>query len=185
MEWIRIDLQAVYDLTGARITWEAAAAKNFKIQVSTDDASWTTVYTTVNGDGGTDGFTFTSSARYIRMYAGDRLTEYGYSIFEFEVFGTLRTGIEDISDTGSISVYPNPSSGGIVTLDFRGSHADEEVNITVTDMSGEIIGNQMIRVSTEGRAVFLLPGGAGLKPGIYIVTVAGERMYSHNKLVIK
>ena len=185
VEWIRIDLQAVYDLTGARITWEAAAAKNFKIQVSTDDASWTTVYTTVNGDGGTDGFTFTSSARYIRMYAGDRLTEYGYSIFEFEVFGTLQTGIEDISDTGSISVYPNPSSGGIVTLDFRGSHADEEVNITVTDMSGEIIGNQMIRVSTEGKAVFLLPGGAGLIPGIYIVTVAGEQTTSHNKLVIR
>ncbi len=185
VEWIRIDLQAVYDLTGARISWEAAAAKNFKIQVSTDDASWTTVYTTVNGDGGTDGFIFTSSARYIRMYAGDRLTEYGYSIFEFEVFGTLQTGIEDISDTGSISVYPNPSSGGTVTLDFRGSHADEEVSITVTDMSGEILGTRMIRVSSEGKAVFLLPGGAGLKPGIYIVTVAGERMSSHNKLVIR
>jgi len=164
---------------------EAAAAKNFKIQVSTDDASWTTVYTTVSGDGGTDGFTFASSARYIRMYAGDRLTEYGYSIYEFEVYGTLQTGIEDISDTGSISVYPNPSPGGIVTLDFKGSHGEEDIRITVTDMSGEIIGTQIIRVSTEGKAMFLLPGGAGLKPGIYIVTVAGERMFSQNKLVIR
>ena len=119
------------------------------------------------------------------MYAGDRLTEYGYSIYEFEVYGTLQTGIEDISDTGSISVYPNPSPGGIVTLDFKGSHGEEDIRITVTDMSGEIIGTQIIRVSTEGKAMFLLPGGAGLKPGIYIVTVAGERMFSQNKLVIR
>jgi hypothetical protein len=185
VEWIRIDLQAVYDLTGARISGRRQQQKisrsRFQPMMHPGQLSIQQLMVTAEQMASH----LPPAARYIRMYAGDRLTEYGYSIYEFEVFGTLQTGIEDISDTGSISVYPNPSSGGTVTLDFRGSHADEEVSITVTDMSGEILGTRMIRVSSEGKAVFLLPGGAGLKPGIYIVTVAGERMASHNKLVIR
>ena len=38
-QWIRIDLQSAYNITGARIFWEAAAAKNFEIQVS-DNANY-------------------------------------------------------------------------------------------------------------------------------------------------
>jgi hypothetical protein len=135
VEWIRIDLQAEYDLTGARIVWEAAAAKNFKIQVSSNDASWTTVYTTITGDGGTDAFTFASTARYIRMYAGDRLTDYGYSIYEFEVFGTLHTGIGEMTAARSLSLCPNPAADGIVEgglggeMGGKGSCADRKQDI--------------------------------------------------------
>ncbi|MBE0666661.1 MAG: discoidin domain-containing protein, partial [Bacteroidales bacterium] len=65
-QWISIDLQSVYNLAGARIFWEAAAAKTFNIQVSLTGSSWTTVYSTSSGDGGTDSFVFTAAARYIR-----------------------------------------------------------------------------------------------------------------------
>ena len=96
-QWIRIDLQSAYNITGARIFWEAAAAKNFEIQVSDNATTWTRVFSTNGGDGGTDNFSFTATARYIRMLSTARTTQYGNSIFEFEVFGTLQTGIEDQS----------------------------------------------------------------------------------------
>ena len=49
-QWIRIDLQSVYNITGARIFWEAAAAKNFEIQISNNATTWTQVYSTTSGE---------------------------------------------------------------------------------------------------------------------------------------
>ena len=86
-QWIRIDLQEVYDLTGARIYWEASAAKSYEIQVSMNGTEWIRAYYTPNGDGGTDDITFQAQARYVRMYSHSRTSQYGNSIWEFEVFG--------------------------------------------------------------------------------------------------
>jgi hypothetical protein len=185
VEWIRIDLQAVYDLTGARIFWEAAAAKNFKIQVSTDDASWTTVYTTINGDGGTDGFAFASAARYIRMYAGDRLTEYGYSIYEFEVFGTLQTGIRGVSVTQSFNVYPNPVNGGPVRIVSAGRWTGREASVTLSRLSGETVHSEPVPVSGDGTVDYILSPGEELPPGVYLLTLGDGKRSETARLVIR
>lgn len=184
VEWIRIDLQAVYDLTGARIFWEAAAAKNFKIQVSTDDAVWTTVYTTVNGDGGTDGFTFASTARYIRMYAGDRLTDYGYSIYEFEVFGTLHTGMEDIPAGQTLSVYPNPAHQWPVRITSAEKREGGEALLTVSDISGKTIWKEAVTVSDDGTVDHLLDPKCEVAPGFYLLTLRTGNKTEHARLVI-
>jgi hypothetical protein len=55
--------------------------------VSNDNSSWTTVFATSAGDGGTDNVTFPAvTARYVRMMGVTRGTSYGYSLWEFEVF---------------------------------------------------------------------------------------------------
>ena len=44
-----------------------------------------------NGQGGVDNLTFpTVNARYVRMLGQARSTQYGYSFWEFEVYGPLR-----------------------------------------------------------------------------------------------
>jgi len=184
IEWIRIDLQAVYDLTGARIFWEAAAAKNFKIQVSTDDESWTTVYTTVTGDGGTDGFTFATPARYIRMYAGDRLTEYGYSIYEFEVFGTLQTGIEDTPGDNTLSVYPNPAHQWPVRIISGKRWEGREAVLTISRISGETVCSEEVAVSGDGSVDHLMYAERELPPGIYLLTLRHGKQSEAVRLVI-
>ncbi len=185
VEWIRIDLQAVYDLTGARIFWEAAAAKNFKIQVSADDAAWTTVYTTVNGDGGTDGFIFASAARYIRMYAGDRLTDYGYSIYEFEVFGTLHTGIEETPAGRSLSAFPNPSPGWPVRVKATGYGDGGEAHLTLANLNGETVCSEKAEVSGDGSVDQLLHPEGRLSPGIYFLTLRNNSNSETVRLVIR
>ena len=70
-----------------RLSWEAAFASAYQIQASADGASWTTLKTVSGGDGGSDDHTgLSASARFIRIYATQRATPYGASLFELEIY---------------------------------------------------------------------------------------------------
>ncbi|RPJ26099.1 MAG: discoidin domain-containing protein, partial [Chloroflexi bacterium] len=70
-----------------RLVWEAAYGTSYQIQVSNNATSWTTIYSTTTGNGGTDDLTgLSGSGRYVRMYGTARATGYGYSLWEFEVY---------------------------------------------------------------------------------------------------
>jgi acyl-homoserine lactone acylase PvdQ len=84
---ITVDLGAATTVGRAILHWESAYGKGYRIQVSTDGSTWTTVFTTSTGDGGTDVVSFpATSARYVRMQGVTRGTSYGYSLYEFEVY---------------------------------------------------------------------------------------------------
>ena len=69
--------------------WEAAYATSFQIQVSSNAVNWTTIYSTTTGAGGVQDLTgLSGTGRYVRMYATVRATTYGYSLWEFQVYGT-------------------------------------------------------------------------------------------------
>ncbi len=86
-QWIYVDLGTSYNIGRVKLTWEAAHAKSYRIEISADSTNWTTVSSTTSGDGGTDDITFNStSGRYVRMYGTQRGTSYGYSLYEFEVY---------------------------------------------------------------------------------------------------
>jgi acyl-homoserine lactone acylase PvdQ len=87
-QWIRVDLGSVRRVSRAILRWEAAYGKGYRIEVSNDGSSWSTVYTTTTGDGGVDNVSFPPvDARYVRMYGTQRGTSYGFSLWEFEVYG--------------------------------------------------------------------------------------------------
>lgn len=90
-QWITIDLQANYNVNQVKLNWEAASAKAYQIQVSGDNATWTTIYTATNAAGGVETLNITGTGRYVRMYGTARNTAYGYSLWEFEVYGTPAT----------------------------------------------------------------------------------------------
>ncbi len=89
-QWISVDLGSSYSVTGVKLTWETAAGKDYKIQVSGDNVHWTDAYKKTGGSGGTENITFTEpvTGQYVRMLGTKRLTGYGYSLWEFEVNGT-------------------------------------------------------------------------------------------------
>jgi fibronectin type 3 domain-containing protein len=87
-QWLEVDLGATHTISKVVLYWEAAYAKAFQIQTSTDGTTWTTIYSTTTGTGGTQTLSVTGSGRYVRMYGTVRATGYGYSLFEFQVFGT-------------------------------------------------------------------------------------------------
>jgi lysophospholipase L1-like esterase len=91
-QWIYVDLGASHQINHVVLRWEAAYARAYQIQVSDDLSTWKTVFSTTSGNGATDDITFTlTSARYVRMYGTQRATPYGYSLWEFEVYGVTDT----------------------------------------------------------------------------------------------
>ena len=101
-QWLQVDLGAALTVCRVVLSWEAAYATAYKVQVSSDGASWADAYSTTTGDGGLDDISFAArSARYVRVYGSQRATPYGYSLWEFEVFGstpTQTTLTDDLAD---------------------------------------------------------------------------------------
>lgn len=87
-QWLYVDLGATRTVTGVTLRWEAAYAAMYQLQTSTDGTTWTTVHHDYAGNGGTDVIALgTRTARYVKMYAWQRGTPYGYSLWEMEVRG--------------------------------------------------------------------------------------------------
>ena len=88
-QWLQVDLGTSASISHVKLTWEAAYAKSYTIQVSADGQAWTTVYSTTTGNGATDDLTSLSgTGRYVRMNGTARGTAYGYSLYEMQVYGT-------------------------------------------------------------------------------------------------
>ncbi|MFB9184954.1 discoidin domain-containing protein [Dactylosporangium sucinum] len=89
--WIQVDLGGAYTVSSVTLAWEAAYARGYKVQVSANGTQWTDAYSTTTGDGGTDQVTVGRSARYVRMQGVTPATQWGYSLWEFEIYGTATT----------------------------------------------------------------------------------------------
>src|SRR5262245_47073860 len=73
-QWIRIDLGATAAIDQVILVWEAAFARAFQIQVSADASTWTTIFSTTTGSGGTQTLTITGTGRFVRMLGTSRAT---------------------------------------------------------------------------------------------------------------
>ncbi|MGW4465826.1 discoidin domain-containing protein [Micromonospora sp. NPDC004704] len=91
-QWLQVDLGATATLSQVVLNWETAAGRAFQIQTSpTGSAPWTTIYSTTTSTGGVQTLPVTGSGRYVRMYGTARTTGYGYSLWEFQVYGEFGT----------------------------------------------------------------------------------------------
>jgi beta-glucanase (GH16 family) len=86
-QWLSVDLGATHTISRVQLNWEAAYGKAFQIQTSTDGTNWTSIYSTTTGTGGNQNLTVNGSGRYVRVYGTQRATQYGYSLYEFQVYG--------------------------------------------------------------------------------------------------
>ena len=90
-QWLQVDLGSVSAISQVVLDWETAYATAFQIQTSSDGTNWTSIYSTTTGTGGTQTLNVTGTGRYVRMYGTARATHWGYSLWEFQVYGTAGT----------------------------------------------------------------------------------------------
>jgi hypothetical protein len=116
-QWIYVDLGSAQQVNRVKLTWEAAYAKAYKIQVSNDAATWTDVYTVTNGFGMTETLNFAPvNARYVRVYGTQRGTTYGYSLYEYQVYA-----LPGVTATGRNALSQLPTNKNIRnTVEIRG-----------------------------------------------------------------
>lgn len=153
-QWIKIDLDEAQKIGGIKLYWETAAAKDYTIDISDDGEHWETIFTMTNGTGGAgygddkrssglESIKFDSiyKARYIRMNGTARKTGYGYSLYEFEVYGPGPGQKEEIASPSlsadkkddAVTLKWNTISGASEYEVYRSTSADgEKQKITAT-----------------------------------------------------
>jgi CxxC motif-containing protein (DUF1111 family) len=84
---LTLDFGSSQVITRVRIDWENAHASQYLLQVSDDNAHWTTIKTVSDSQGGTEDMGgLNGQGRYLRVQGVKRSTGYGYSIFEIQAF---------------------------------------------------------------------------------------------------
>src|SRR3954465_4566950 len=106
-QWIQVDLGSTQAVCRVALNWEAADGRAFQIHLSDNGTSWNTVFSTTTGTGGNQSVDVTGSGRYVRMNGTARATQYGYSLWELQVFSTGGgTGVPD-TDPFNPNLGPN------------------------------------------------------------------------------
>jgi hypothetical protein len=89
---LALDLGASARIDSVRVTWETAYAAKYAIETGPAlGGPWTQVARNDAGHGGVETLAVGVSARFVRLHGIQRATQYGYSIWELDVFGSTDT----------------------------------------------------------------------------------------------
>ncbi len=118
--WLQVDLGSIQAFNTVIINWENANATQYQILYTSQDPStnpqWQTATINNAGVGGTETLNFpTVSGRYIRMNGTQRATQYGYSMYEFQVYNVAQCGgsTERYTVNSSNSSLVNDNQSGL------------------------------------------------------------------------
>lgn len=122
-QWLKVDLGEEMTFNQVRIYWEAAYANGYEIQVSNDNANFTTVYKTEDGQGKAERITLDEPAtgRYVRLWCITRPADGwdGISVYELELYRFTSESIVD-------KAIANLNVPKIVNGDFSVVVSDED-----------------------------------------------------------
>ena len=159
-QWLRVDLGATTTICQVVLSWEAAYATAFQIQVSNDAATWTTIYSTTTSAGGTQTLAVAGSGRYVRMNGTARATAYGYSLWEFGVYSTGGTTQPPDAFWGDTSTIP--AAVNVLTVEIlnktNGHYPDSQVYWTFNGQTHTIAEQRYLDMpaNSAGRMYFYL-----------------------------
>ena len=121
-QWIRVDLGQPAAVGRVKLNWEAAYAKAYRIEVSDDGTTFSTVKTVADGNGATDDLTgLQGHGRYVRVVGTQRGTSYGYSLWEVEVYGTTDSSGDTQAPTVPAGLKSSGATATSVALSWTAS----------------------------------------------------------------
>ncbi len=86
-EWITVDLGESRKISLVRLNWEDSHATAYTLEASDDNKTWRTIKHVTSGKGGKEVIACDSNGRYVRLTGHKRHSQYGISLWEFEVYG--------------------------------------------------------------------------------------------------
>lgn len=103
---IILDFGASQQVKRINLLWETAYGKSYKIEISDDKKSWKEIYSTKDGNGGKDVILFDQPKKggYLRILCLERGTDWGYSLWEFAVYGFIPETGEAAFEEGTESI---------------------------------------------------------------------------------
>lgn len=171
-QWIQFDLKDSYKLTSAEIYWETSSAAEYQLLVSKDGDDWVVAADKKNQPAGsrTDIIDLTQyQGRYLKINCIKRSNTYGFSIFEFKVYGSeIILSTENEEYQTDIEIYAKNGEINIIT-------ADTINNIGIYDLTGRCL--SFINEIVGDKQVVLDRGH-----GIYIVRYQQNNVYYQTKI---
>ena len=117
-QWIYIDLGEPKEIANISLKWEDAHANHYKLQVSDDANNWRDVYENTNSKGGNEDIKIKPvTSRYIKMLGLKRASQWGYSLYEFEVYGKTKAK-SDLTPVHFIRLELTDNNGNLVSDNF-------------------------------------------------------------------
>jgi hypothetical protein len=170
-QWLEVDLGSSQSICQVGLNWEAAYASAFQIQTSTDNVNWTTIFSTTTGTGGIQTIPVTGTGRYIRMNGTTRGTQFGYSLWEFQVFTTGTGGTTPPPPASCTGQSNTPNLGPNVTI-YNPSMSATDINNSLNTIFNAQKVNQF---GTQRNAELFMPGTYnGVEDNVgYYTTVQG------------
>ena len=174
-QWIEVDLGSSAAISSVSLNWEAAYATSYQIQTSTDNVNWTSIYSTTTGAGGVVNLNITGTGRYVRMYGTVRVGGYGYSLWEFQVYGT----IGGTPPTSPPPTTPPPSGCGTTNVALnKPATASSTENAGTEAASAAFDGNTTTRWGSAFSDPQWLQVDLGSTQNICAVTLNWEAAYA-------
>lgn len=143
-QWLMLDLLQRSAIEKVVIHWEAAHGQDYEIQSSEDGANWTRAALVTDSDGGSDEVLLSQSARYLRVLGLSRATQWGYSIWELEVWGApaLDDAPELMLETSELDAPAQPWSASVMLYsdsDWVASSLPDWLSITPQSGTGDTV----------------------------------------------
>jgi hypothetical protein len=157
-QWLQVDLGSQATISQVVLNWEAAYAKSFQIQTSNDTSTWTTIYSTTTGTGGVQTLNVTGTGRYLRVYGTVRATQYGYSIWELQVFTGTGTPASPTPTPTTTPTGPPVTGGGSLgpnVIVFDPSMSSASIQSQLDTVFNQMQSNQF---GTQRYALAFKPG---------------------------
>ena len=120
--WLRVDLGSVMVIGRGVVRWkDVYYSKNFSLQVSSNNSTWTTVYNNKKSVGGVDDFWFAPSlGRYVRLLMANGVKE-TYRMIELEIYAAEITS----APTAPNNLVATATSSSSIGLSWNHTSNDE------------------------------------------------------------
>ena len=151
-QWIMVDLGSAATINRVLLNWETAHGKAYQIQVSDNGTSWTTIYSTINSDGGIDDLALNGSGRYLRMYGTVRANGYGYSLWELQVYGSQGGGT---GSSAAISSSASSRSSAVVISSSKTTSSSTTMSssLSISSKSSSLISSSRSSSLTSSSSI--------------------------------
>ncbi|HEX8549579.1 MAG TPA: discoidin domain-containing protein, partial [Cytophagaceae bacterium] len=189
-ESITVDLGISKKISGVKLTWEfISQASTYEIQVSDNNETFTTIYSTTTADGGIDVINnLKATARYVKLSATKGPLG-GYILKEMEVYSpqmdcnsTTTNNINGVSKEHSkISIYPNPASHylKLEIKDFDYTNGTP-IEVSVYDVNSKLYLKRTVKSTLSEIDI------SDLRQGTYIINLKYDnKNHSHHFNVMR